>query len=140
MLLSAKPPKELLTEIPDVSRDEFGDLCAWPTEIPGYQEMLRIAAQQVPGITEAEMEWASTYVLAELRAAMRAAAGKHGWQFVDTVDARFAGHGYCSDVTWLIRLQNTFSLQGDPWGALHPNPTGFGAYADAIFEAFVAAQ
>jgi hypothetical protein len=138
--LGVDPAGVFLTEIPDVTRDEFGELCSWPTEIPGYQEMLRIAAQQVPGITEAEMEWASTYVLVELRAAMRAAAEKHGWQFVDTVDARFFGHGYCSDVTWLIRLQNTFSLQGDPWGALHPNPTGFGAYADAIFEAFVAAQ
>ena len=42
------------------------------------------------------MQWASTYVLTELRAAMRASANKHGWQFVDGVDARFAGHGYCS--------------------------------------------
>jgi hypothetical protein len=138
--LGMDPAGVFLTEIPDVTRDEFGELCAWPEELPGYQEMLRIAAQQVPGITEAEMEWASTYVLVELRAAMRAAAEKHGWRFVDTVDERFAGHGYCSDVTWLIRLQNTFSFQGDPWGALHPNPEGFGAYADAIYEAFVAAQ
>jgi lysophospholipase L1-like esterase len=138
--LGMDPARVYLSEIPDVTRDEFGELCAWPTELPGYQESLRIAAQQVPGITEAEMEWASTHMLTELRAAMRASAERNGWQFVDSVDARFAGHGYCSDVPWLIRLQNTFSFQGDSNGALHPNPAGYGAYADAIFETFVAAQ
>ncbi len=138
--LGMDPARVYLTEIPDVTRDEFGELCAWPTELPGYLESLRIAAQQVPGVTEAEMEWASTYVLTELRAAMRAAANKHGWQFVEGVDARFAGHGYCSDVTWLTRLQNTFQFQGDQNGALHPNRVGYGAYADAIIEAFDAAQ
>ena len=138
--LEMDPGRVFLTEIPDVTRDEFGDLCAWPTELPGYQETLRIAAQQVPGITEAEMEWASNFVLTELRAAMRESAERNGWQFVDTVDARFASHGYCSDVPWLIRLQNTFAFQGDSNGALHPNPAGYGAYADAIVEAFDAAQ
>jgi len=138
--LGTDPTRVYLTEIPDLTRDEFGDLCAWPTELPGYQETLRIAAQQVPGVTEKEMEWASTYVLTELRSAMRAAANKHGWTFVEGVDARFAGHGYCSDVTWLTRLQNTFQFQGDKNGALHPNVAGYGAYADAIVEAFDAAQ
>ena len=138
--LGMDPARVYLTEIPDVTRDEFGDLCAWPTELPGFSESLRIAAQQVPGLTESEMEWASNYVLTELRAAMRAAADKNGWQFVDGVDARFAGHGYCSDATWLTRLQNTFQFQGDQNGALHPNVPGYGAYADAIVEAFDPAQ
>jgi hypothetical protein len=106
--LGMDPARVYLTEIPDVTRDEFGDLCAWPTELPAITEM----------------EWASNYVLTELRAAMQAAANKHGWQFVDSVDPRFAGHGYCSDVTWLTRLQNTFQFQGDQNGALHPNVGG----------------
>jgi PKD repeat protein len=72
--LGMDPARVYLTEIPDVTRDEFGDLCAWPTELPGFTESLRIAAQQVPGVTITEMEWASNYVLTELRAAMRAAA------------------------------------------------------------------
>ena len=138
--LGMDPARVYLTEIPDVTRDEFGDLCAWPTELPGFSESLRIAAQQVPGVTKTEMEWASNYVLSELRAAMRAAASKNGWQFVEGVDSRFAGHGYCSDVTWLTRLQNTFQFQGDQNGALHPNVAGYGAYADAIVEAFDSAQ
>ena len=138
--LGMDPSRVYLTEIPDVTRDEFGDLCAWPAELPSYFESLRVAAQQVPGVTLTEMEWASTHVLTELRAAMRAAADQHGWQFVDGVDARFTGHGYCSDVTWLTRLQNTFQFQGDQNGALHPNRAGYAAYADAIVEAFDLAQ
>jgi PKD repeat protein len=138
--LGMDPARVYLTEIPDVTRDEFGDLCAWPTELPGFTESLRIAAQQVPGVTKTEMEWASNYVLTELRAAMRAAASKNGWQFVEGVDPRFAGHGYCSDVEWLTRLQNTFQFQGDQNGALHPNVPGYEAYADAIVEAFDSAQ
>jgi hypothetical protein len=138
--LGMDPARVYLTEIPDVTRDEFGDLCAWPTELPGFTESLRIAAQQVPGVTKTEMEWASNYVLTELRAAMRAAADENGWQFVEGVDPRFAGHGYCSDVTWLTRLQNTFQFQGDQNGALHPNVPGYQAYADAIVEAFDPAQ
>jgi PKD repeat protein len=138
--LGMDPARVYLTEIPDVTRDEFGDICAWPTELPGFSESLRLAAQQVPGVTKTEMEWASNYVLTELRAAMRAAASKNGWQFVEGVDSRFAGHGYCSDVTWLTRLQNTFQFQGDQNGALHPNVAGYGAYADAIVEAFDSAQ
>ena len=138
--LGMDPARVYLTEIPDVTRDEFGDLCAWPTEFPGFLETLRIGAQQVPGVTMTEMEWASNYVLTELRSAMRAAANENGWQFVDGVDSRFAGHGYCSDVAWLTRLQNTFQFQGDQNGALHPNVPGYGAYADAIVEAFDRAQ
>jgi PKD repeat protein len=138
--LGMDPARVYLIEIPDVTRDEFGDLCEWPTVLPGFSEGLRIAAQQVPGVTETEMEWASDYVLTELRAAMRASANRNGWQFVDGVDSRFAGHGYCSDVTWLTRLQNTFQFQGDQNGALHPNILGYGAYADAIVEAFDPAQ
>ncbi|MBW1907411.1 MAG: hypothetical protein JRJ24_19345, partial [Deltaproteobacteria bacterium] len=47
--LGMDPSRVYLTEIPDVTRDEFGDICAWPTEFPGFLETLRIAAQQVPG-------------------------------------------------------------------------------------------
>jgi hypothetical protein len=82
------------------------------------------------------MQWASDHVLTQLRVAMRAAADEHGWQFVEGVDSRFEGHGYCAAEPWLVRLQNTFQIQGDKNGALHPNVPGHGAYADAIVDAF----
>jgi hypothetical protein len=139
-LLGMEPGRVYLTEIPDVTRDEHGQTCAWPTELPGFSEGLRVALQEVPGVTRTEMEWADEHVLTQLRAAMRTAAGEHGWRFVEGVDSRFAGHGYCAAEPWLVRLQNTFQIQGDKNGALHPNVPGHGAYADAILDAFDAAQ
>jgi hypothetical protein len=139
--LGMKPGRVYLTEIPDVTRDEHGQVCAWPTEFPSdFSEALRVALQEIPGVTETEMSWASNHVTIELRAAMRAAADQHGWQFVEGVDARFQGHGYCAPFPWLVRLQNTFQIQGDKNGALHPNVEGHGAYAEAIVEAFDPAQ
>jgi hypothetical protein len=138
--LGMKPERVYLTEIPDVTRDEHGQICGWPTEVPGPSELLRVAIQEIPGITRTEMQWASDHVLVQLRAAMRAAAEKHGWQFVEGVNSRFEGHGYCAAFPWLVRLQNTFQIQGDKNGALHPNIEGHGAYAEAIVDTFDPAQ
>lgn len=139
--LGMDPGRVYLTEIPDVTRDEHGQICAWPTEAPsGVSEALRVALQEIPGVTQTEMQWASDHVTVELREAMHTAAEGHGWQFVEGVDARFKGHGYCAAFPWLVRLQNTFQIQGDKNGALHPNIEGHGAYAEAIFDAFDPAQ
>jgi hypothetical protein len=135
------PGRVYLTEIPDVTRDEHGQTCGWPTEFPSsISDALRVALQELPGVTQTEMSWSSTHVTVQLHAAMQAAAEEHGWQFVEGVDSRFEGHGYCASFPWLVRLQNTFQIQGDKNGALHPNVPGHGAYAAAIVEAFDPAQ
>ena len=139
-LLDVNPGQVYLAEIPDVTRDEQGQTCGWPTETPGPSELLRAAIQELPGVTQPEMEWAREHVLTQLRDAMRASADEHGWQFVEGVDSRFVGHGYCAAEPWVVRLQNTFQIQGDKNGALHPNLPGHGAYAAALFDAFDLAQ
>jgi PKD repeat protein len=139
--LGMDPGRVYLTEIPDVTRDEHGQTCGWPTELPsGFSDALRVALQELPGVTQTEMSWASTHVTAQLHATMQAAAEEHGWQFVEGVSSRFEGHGYCAAEPWLVRLQNTFQIQGDKNGALHPNVAGHGAYAAAVVDAFNAAQ
>jgi PKD repeat protein len=139
--LGMDPGRVYLTEIPDVTRDEHGQTCGWPTEFPSsISDALRVALQELPGVTQTEMSWSSTHVTVQLHAAMQAAAEEHGWQFVEGVDSRFEGHGYCASFPWLVRLQNTFQIQGDKNGALHPNVPGHGAYAAAIVEAFDPAQ
>lgn len=138
--LGMDPGRVYLTEIPDVTRDEHGQTCGWPTEWPGPSELLRVAIQELPGVTRTEMQWAGEHVLTQLRTAMRAAADTHGWRFVEGVDARFEGHGYCAAEPWLVRLQNTFQIQGGKDGALHPNVAGHEAYAAAIVDAFDPAQ
>ena len=139
--LGMDPERVYLTEVPDVTRDEHGQTCGWPTEFPSsVSDALRVALQELPGVTQTEMSWASSHVTTQLRAAMQAAADEHGWQFVEGVDSRFEGHGYCAAFPWLVRLQNTFQIQGDKNGALHPNVEGHGAYAEAIVDAFDPAQ
>lgn len=139
-LLDVEPGRVFLAEIPDVTRDERGVTCGWPEGIPGLSDGLRAAIQEVPGITQTEMQWASDHVLTMLREAMRDSAAEHGWQFVDGVDPRFEGHGYCAAEPWLVRLQNTFQIQGDSNGALHPNVPGHEAYAAAILDTWAATQ
>jgi hypothetical protein len=60
---------------------------------------------------------------------------EHGWQLVAGIAARFRRHGYCSVDSWLVRLHDTFLIQGDKFGVLHPNAAGHGAYAAAIADA-----
>jgi hypothetical protein len=96
--------------------------------------------QELPGVTQTEMQWANDHVLTLLRGAMRASANEHGWQFVDGVNSHFEGHGYCAAEPWLVRLQQTFEIQGGKDGALHPNVAGHEAYAAAIVDAFDSAQ
>ena len=69
----------------------------------------------------------------ELTAAMRAAAVRHGFAFVD-VTTRFAGHGMNAPDAWINPLR-------DETGAidrrgLHPDATGYAAYASAIIVAY----
>ena len=125
--LGMDPARVYLTEVPDVTRNEVGQFCGWDTALLPSAALL-----QLPGVSQAEMAWASTYALAQLQATMQAAADEHGWQLVTGIAARFQRHGYCSLDGWLVRLQDTFLIQGDENGALHPNLAGHEAYATAI--------
>lgn len=141
VVLGMDPGRVYLTEIPDVTRDENGQTCGWPTPLPdGFSAQLAVAIKELPGVSQSEMAWSSNHVTVQLHAAMQASAEEHGWQFVEGVSAPFERHGYCANFPWLVRLQQTFGIQGDKNGALHPNIEGHGAYATAIAEAVGAAQ
>jgi len=128
-LLNMDPARVFLTEFPDISRDERGRFCGWDTAGTITEKLY-----QLPGFTRAEMEWASTYAFARLSATSQEAANLHGWQLVSGISERFRTHGYCSLDTYLMRLFDTFLIQGDQFGVVHPNPPGHRAYADAILE------
>jgi lysophospholipase L1-like esterase len=63
---------------------------------------------------------------------MQEAARRHGWQLVTGISSRFTTHGYCAIDGWLVRLQDSFAIQGDHYGGVHPNAAGHAAYAEAI--------
>jgi len=128
--LGMDPGRVYLTEYPDVTRDESGQYCGWPTP-PMPADLL----EQLPGVSRPEMTWASTYVLSKLNTAVQTAAQEHGWHFVPGVTQRFQLHGYCSSSSWVVRLHESFLSQGDEYGVVHPNAEGHAAYAAAIFQA-----
>lgn len=62
-LLDLDPGRVFLTEFPDISRDERGRFCGWDTAGTITERLY-----QLPGFTQAEMEWASTYAFVQLQA------------------------------------------------------------------------
>jgi len=79
----------------------------------------------LPGLSKSEGQWASSAVVHPLNAAVQAAAQKHGWHFVGGIQNGFIGHGYCAgDASYVRTMKQSFLLQGDPNGTMHPNPPG----------------
>ncbi len=70
-----------------------------------------------------------------LRAVQRAAAKKHGWQYVD-VAGGFIGHGYCEgDESFFRGAERSCRIQGDLQGAVHPNEKGHAVYRQTVLAA-----
>lgn len=120
----------LLTEYPDVTRDESGAFCGWEANQSIGEQLMNL-----PGVSPGEMMSADTIVQAQLAAAMQNAATLHGWSFVGGLAAAFATHGYCASDNWITRVQDSFRAQGASDGTLHPTQVGQLAYRDALLVA-----
>jgi hypothetical protein len=121
------PPARLyFTEYPNLLRDQDDHLCAF--------DPLRPLAM-LPGISRDEAAWAEGVATRSLNSTMAAAAARHGWTFVGGLFDRSTPHGYCADDPWLVRLQESFLVQGDAFGTVHPNAAGHASYADALTDA-----
>lgn len=69
-----------------------------------------------------------------LNDALRRAAHKHGWIFVDGIADAFAGHGLCSQEPYFVGAEESCKVQGDFQGTMHPNADGHAAYSKCIEE------
>ena len=87
------------------------------------------------GISWYESRFASTVLVPALNAAVAAGARANGWRYVGGVAERFRGHGYCVRDRWVRNLNDSLSLEGGPWGALHPNRAGHDALRDIVLAA-----
>ncbi len=67
-----------------------------------------------------------------LNAEVKQAAQTHGWRFVDGIDEKFAGRGYCSGRSLYVFADKSCDLQGDFDGTMHPNAAGTLLIANAI--------
>ena len=60
---------------------------------------------------------------------------KPSWFYVDGIAEGFAGHGYCTgDESFYVRAEESFAIQGDGKGTMHPNAGGLAVYARRIAE------
>lgn len=114
---------------------EYFDPTRWPTdtECPIFDE--RVIQHPEDGLVDPqESRWAHDHVLIPLNNAIKAAAAEYGWTLVDGVDEAFNGHGICAPPgqRWVRTINESFALQQDYLGTLHPNEAGHLATAELI--------
>jgi PKD repeat protein len=70
--------------------------------------------------------------IADINDLAREAAEVHDWNFVGGINSRFVSHGFCAPQHWFVRPGESFAIQGDYMGTIHPNADGHMVYADRI--------
>jgi hypothetical protein len=82
-------------------------------------------------------------VVVPLNDAIQSAATTFGWNYVDGVLSKFGGdssdhiaHGFCSgDQRWVNTFNDSWRVQGDKNGTVHPNLDGHSWYAQRLVQA-----
>ena len=123
---SQRRDRVFLSEYVDATLDEKLERCGRPER----------GLLNIPGFTVGEFDWIATTVAPELNANIQTAASEHHWKKVGGIYADFAGHGYCAEQNYLVRLQESFARQGNKEGTVHPNEAGHQVYADNILGAW----
>ena len=116
--LHMDPHRVYITEYYDPTTDENGTRC---TNILG-------------GISQAEADWFSGWVVPRLNTVIRRAAAMYGWNVVGGAAQAFEGHGYCANDAsrWIVTLTELLAVQGGKAGTMHPNVFGHQWYADRL--------
>lgn len=110
-----------LTEYPNATQDDDGSYC------PDINPL-----NNLPGMSLAEAIFADTVVTQTLDGLVELNADGENWNFVGGVYDAFAGHGYCADDHFMVRMDETFARQGNHTGMVHPNLAGQQVYRDQI--------
>jgi len=77
------------------------------------------------GVDRSEVQWLYEHLLVPLNEKVAAAATENGWHLVGGIAADFRDHGYCArDDHWIRTLTDSWRVQGESTGALHPNLDG----------------
>lgn len=119
-----------LVQYPDLTKDDNLSFCD-PNQHP-------LPTQTLPGGSLAESVWADGVTLKFLNDGVKRGASESGWGFIDGVYDGFASHGYCAFDHWVVRLQESFMVQGEVRGAVHPNNLGYDFYGLKIAKALTA--
>ena len=96
---------------------------------------------KVKFIDATENLMAHMLVLNRLNNRIRDAAAAHrnrGWVMVAGLAEASARHGYCAGTArWFNTLDDSWNVQGDMDGSVHPNHIGHRAFAEIVFEKVV---
>ena len=127
--IASDPKRVYITEYPNATQDETGNECG---PRPDRADPL----VNLPGLSPAEWTWAAETVTRDgLNVELAKAAALGEWTLVGGIFDGFATHGYCSDNSWFVRLQDSLALQRDPKGTLHPNQQGQAVIGEHIHAA-----
>ena len=114
-----RPQDVFITEYPDATRCDDGNVCAM---IPHL-------------ITTSEGQWAANDVLPGLNNEIANRADAHGWTYVGGISDGFEdGHGYAANNSWMIGLVQSILQQRGKDGAFHPNVAGHTWYRNRILD------
>ena len=130
---TARVANVFITQYPDLVRDEDRDFCDHSTPV----------TELLFAINGAESEWALNKVVVPLNEAIQSAATTFGWNYVDGILSKFGGdssdhiaHGFCSgDQRWVNTFNDSWRIQGDKNGTVHPNLDGHSWYAQRLVQA-----
>lgn len=111
-----------LSEYVDAVRDDNGNFCDSGT----------MGLDAIPGMSAVESQYVNDVISPALSGSIEAATVAHGWTFVDGIYDGFTNHGYCADDHYMVRLQETFLVEGRYHGMVHPNTAGYAVYAGQI--------
>jgi hypothetical protein len=122
------PGQVMITDYPDLTRNQHGK----PAELYGPLD--------IPLISKADAQFASTQLLPPLDAAVAAAASTYNWTLVSGFNNDFLTHGYPSTKPWINTVTASLEAEGSRDGTLHPNATGQLDIAKYLLAAYQQAQ
>lgn len=111
-----------ITEYSDPSTAVDGRTCGFG----GFPLEKEIAAPDVA--------WLRQNVFGALNTSIRSSAKSVAWGFVGDIARRYHGHGYCSPDGWFVTYRESWRVQGDLQGTLHPNRRGHEVIGQRIAE------
>jgi hypothetical protein len=132
------PSVVAITEYFDPTRDANGDF-------PGPAVSVSCG---LGAISPKEWQFLYDEMVVPLNTQVRAAAELYGWVYVGGIADAFHTHGYCaspllgdiSGRSWVVKIPESLTKQGDAAGTAHPDGNGQLVYRDAIYTAVVRAN
>jgi hypothetical protein len=117
-----------ITEYPSAVRDENESFCG-----------SNVGPEELLGITSDESSWIEASLLIPLNEEIAKLNEDYNWNVVTGIFDKSYSHGYCADNSWIRRLQDSFLLQQDQNGSVHPTIEGHKNYQRHIYPALRAA-